>query len=76
MDVAGKLKGGISESGTVEAPWALARPGRMVKTAKKLAQVLDCPRDDHRDLLGCLQEANLNDLVMAQKTLTVRQSFH
>lgn len=46
------LKGGISQSGVIDAPWSLSPPGLARKYAILVADMVGCGKDP---LLECLQ---------------------
>ncbi|KZC14638.1 PREDICTED: esterase E4-like [Dufourea novaeangliae] len=53
----------ISQSGSSNCPWAIARSGSAKINAIKLADLLHCPSKDTNQLVACLRKKNANDII-------------
>ncbi|XP_031841726.1 carboxylic ester hydrolase [Nomia melanderi] len=62
---------GISQSGNGYCPWAVARPGSARKNAIKLADLLDCPTKNTKDMVACLQKKNVLDIISTDRAFQV-----
>ncbi|XP_043262699.1 venom carboxylesterase-6-like [Colletes gigas] len=53
----------ISQSGNGYCPWAVMRPGAAKKNAEKVADLLDCPSKDSKQLVACLRNKKAVDII-------------
>ncbi|CAH1392170.1 unnamed protein product [Nezara viridula] len=61
------IKGGISQSGVLDAPWALSPPGRARKYAMHVADMVGCGKDP---LLECFQSLPAEQLAATDAEFT------
>ncbi|KAK9297565.1 hypothetical protein QLX08_008786 [Tetragonisca angustula] len=61
----------ISQSGTGHCPWALTRPRSASKQAAKMAELLDCPSKNSKQLLACLRTRDAVDIIATDRSFQV-----
>ena len=61
----------ISQSGNGYCPWAVERPGAAKKKATKVAELLDCPSEDTKQLLACLRKKSAVDIIGTDRAFQV-----
>ncbi|XP_014217028.1 venom carboxylesterase-6-like [Copidosoma floridanum] len=67
----GLFQRGISQSGTALCPWALTRPGLAKKKAQRLAELLNCPKDDTKKLVACLRTKDPIEIIGTDRAFQV-----
>ncbi|KAF2887968.1 hypothetical protein ILUMI_18205, partial [Ignelater luminosus] len=53
----------IAHSGSAYALWALPSTAQTIKNSKKLAQLLNCPTSSSKDMVECLREVDVHEIV-------------
>lgn len=61
----------ISQSGTADCRWAVAKPGSARKKATKLAKLLACPSKDSKQLVDCLRTKEATELIATDRSFQV-----
>ncbi|XP_043595454.1 venom carboxylesterase-6-like [Bombus pyrosoma] len=58
----------ISQSGTGDCRWAVAKPGSARQKAAKVAQLLACPSKDSKQLVDCLRTKDAIELIATDRS--------
>ncbi|XP_071875787.1 carboxylic ester hydrolase [Bombus fervidus] len=58
----------ISQSGTSDCRWALAKPGSARKKATKVAELLSCPSENSKQLVECLRTKDAIELIATDRS--------
>ncbi|XP_060814384.1 carboxylic ester hydrolase [Bombus pascuorum] len=58
----------ISQSGTADCRWALAKPGSARKKATKVAELLSCPSENSKQLVECLRTKDAIELIATDRS--------
>lgn len=66
------MKGGISQSGVIDAIWALSAPGRAKELAEEVARIVGCSSSP---LLECFQSVEAEKLIAAELEFLVITQF-
>lgn len=59
----GLFNGAIAHSGMAYALWALPSTAQTIRNSKKLAQLLNCPTHDSEEMVECLREVDVYEIV-------------
>ncbi|XP_076754354.1 carboxylic ester hydrolase [Xylocopa sonorina] len=61
----------ISQSGSSHSLWTLTRPGSAKQKATKVAELLDCPSKNSKELIDCLRKKDATDIIATDRSFQV-----
>nr|WAJ59855.1 carboxylesterase [Apis mellifera] len=67
----GLIHRAISQSGNGHCLWTLTRPGLAKKKAAKVAELLDCPSNDSKQLVDCLRKKKAIDIIATDRAFQI-----